>query len=142
MVFVCVLGREGVALAKILVIDPDREILEIVKVLLSEEGFDVATAADLAEADGLLQQERFDLILTEAFEQEDYLTFDAKFLETLYQAASDTPVILFSVFPSVDQVRPEKYGLAGVVPKPFDVDKLLAKIEKALRDQVDRVSQD
>ena len=128
-------------MARVLVIDPDREVLEIVEVLLNEEGFDVVMTTTLGDASGLLQQERFDLILTEVFEQEDYLTFDPRFLESLQTAAPGIPIMIFSVFPSIDQVRAERYGLAGVVAKPFDIDNLLTTIEKALKNRSDAIVQ-
>lgn len=95
----------------ILVVDPDEHIGKLVALLLGEEGYQVTTCFSLKEAVKLLTEFHFDLIITEAFNQNHTFEFDPGFLQTFKLAAFNTPIILFSTYAYTSFPRPGQYGL-------------------------------
>ncbi len=116
------------ATKSILVVEPDASISEFLSLILSEEDYEVARASSLAEATALLSATHFDLIITEALSQSDAFRFDPAFLIQLRTTAGDTPIILCSTYASTCVITPPGSGLAGVLPKPFEIDDLQDKI--------------
>lgn len=121
------------AAKKILVVDPDPALAALVTRILEEEGYEVTTVESLEEAIALLTRSTFDLIITEAFDQSDQFDFDPSFLAKLKQVAPAPPIILSSTYPSTDLLHAGDFGLAEVVPKPFDLDDLLQKVSRLKR---------
>ena len=120
-----------VAVRQILVIDPDEKMSELFVQLFELEGYGVTAVESLAEAMARLSESRFDLIITEALDQQDPFNFDPAFLTRL-RSTANTPIILCSTAPSCDYLRASDFGLAAVVPKPFDIDRLLGNMRQAL----------
>ena len=116
----------------ILVVDPDRFSLALSTQILELEGYEVSTAQSLAEATVLLSKSRFDLIITEALCQSKPLDFDPSFLTKIRALVGNTSIILLSTYASAGTVRPGTFGLADVVPKPFDIDDLVRKVNRVL----------
>lgn len=116
----------------ILVLDPDQAIADLLALILREEGYEVILAGSLEEASSALSARHFDLIITEALAQRDIFRFDPTFLAELKSLAGDTPIILCSVYPSTDHLCAHEFGLAAVVPKPFDIDRLSEKVNRLL----------
>ncbi|MCL4552781.1 MAG: hypothetical protein M1305_04420 [Candidatus Marsarchaeota archaeon] len=98
--------------------------------ILQDEGYQVTTAASPEEASSLLSNCRFDLIVTEAFDQADRYHFDPAFLQGL--ASPNVPIILCSIHPSAETIRPRDFGLAEVIHKPFTIEELVGKVKKVL----------
>lgn len=128
--------NEGMVLAArtILVVDPDKEVGALVDVILGEEGYRVTDVDSLDEARRLLSESHFDLIITEAFGQKDVIDFDPSFLSELRLSAGYTPIVLFSSYVCDSSVGSHDFGLAEAVPKPFDVDTLITKVNNVLRE--------
>ena len=122
----------------ILVIEPDEHNAKLLDAVLVEEGYEVTNVRSLEEAIVLLSDRpsralgRFDLIITEAFNQSDYYRFDPAFLADLKSVAGDTPIVLSSVYPSTERLRAGAFGLAEVVRKPFTIEELLEKVHRLL----------
>ncbi|MDA8188240.1 MAG: response regulator [Dehalococcoidales bacterium] len=116
----------------ILAVDSDQGVGDLLAIILEGEGYEVAAAPSLEEAKALLVNSHFDLIITEAFDQSHIFTFDRNFVQELRSSAGTTPIILLSTYVAYDTFDPGEYGLAAVVPKPFDVDDLLQKVRKLL----------
>ncbi|MCL5264725.1 MAG: response regulator [Chloroflexi bacterium] len=116
----------------ILVVDPDRFSLALLTQILELEGYEASAAHSLAEATTLLSNSHFDLFITEALCQSKPLDFDPSFLTKIRALVGDTPVILISTYASSGMVRRGDFGLADVVPKPFDIDDLVRKVNRVL----------
>lgn len=114
----------------VLVVDPDSPLGEFLALLLRKEGYETTLAQSLDKAITLLSVQAFDLIITEAFKQTNLFHFDPAFLDTFRERAPNIPIILCSVWASTDNLRKGNYGLAEVIPKPFDVDALLKKVSE------------
>jgi DNA-binding response OmpR family regulator len=125
----------------ILLVDPDEVLSNLVVDILTEEGYHVTAAYTLPEAMALLSSNgraRFDLVITEAFEQPMRFEFDPCFLAKLLPAAGTIPVALFSTYSSIDTIRAGDFGLADLLPKPFDLEDLVARVARMMEDSKPR----
>ena len=95
---------------------------------LSQAGFQVKTARTASDAINLLNQETFDLLLTD-------LKLDG--LEVLKESLNRNPegaVIVMTTYGSIlDAVMALKKGASAYLTKPFTPDHLLIVIEKVIR---------
>ncbi len=112
----------------VLAVDSDQLVGDLLAIILEAEGYQVTAVWSLKEARALLSHCHFDLIITEAFDQKHTFTFDPNFVQELRPLAGTTPIILLSTYVAYDTFDPGEYGLAAVLPKPFDVDDLLQEV--------------
>lgn len=122
----------GLKTKSILVVEPDEGVGSLLVAILQEDGRRTTVVRSEREAIAALSHSRFDLIVTEALGQRQPFEFDASFLARLRSRAGDTPIVLCSMYPSTDYLQPGDFGLAAVVPKPFDVNVLLEKAKRLL----------
>jgi two-component system nitrogen regulation response regulator NtrX len=113
---------------RILVIDDDVEVLESLKGLLTDEGYEVITAASGDEGLKRLKEEPVELVLL------DIIMPGKSGLDVLAELGSHPPAIAISAFADVETaVRAVKSGAYDFVEKPFmGGEKLLVTIENAL----------
>jgi len=117
---------------RILVADDEDIIRETIADMLSRNGVLTATARDGDEAVELIRSQSFDLVLSDIKmpHKNGYEVF-----AVTRQVSSQCPVILITGFgydPNHSIVRASKEGLAGVLFKPFKVEKLLEEVRHAL----------
>ena len=112
----------------ILEMDSDQCVGDLLAIIVEAEGYEITAVRSMEEGKALLANSHFDLIITEAFDQKHSFTFDPTFLRELGLLAGPTPIILLSTYVDYDRFDPGDYGLAAVIPKPFDVDDLLQKV--------------
>ncbi|HWQ32676.1 MAG TPA: sigma-54 dependent transcriptional regulator [Blastocatellia bacterium] len=124
---------------KILVIDDDPAVLELAKLNLSYEGYDVTTADTGEKGLKLAEGNRFDLMLT------DLHLPDLDGIEIVRKVKESTPeveVIMISGLGTItDAVEATKAGAFYFIEKPIEFERLQVLIEKALehRDQADEI---
>lgn len=112
---------------KILIVDDDVHISEMLCERLTEEGYDVSPAFSGTEALLILKSERFDLVLLD-------LMLPGLTGEKVLAQIKDTPVIVVSAKADInDKVELLMGGAADYITKPFDMKELLARITVALR---------
>lgn len=115
---------------KILVVDDDVLVLKAISKLLSIKGFLVKEARNGNEAIRFLQDELFDLIISDIRMAE---IDGIQVVERLRAMGKTTPVILVTGYASENApVEAYRLGVSGYVLKPFDIDDLLAKVAKGL----------
>ncbi|HUT58422.1 MAG TPA: response regulator, partial [Phycisphaerae bacterium] len=117
---------------RILVADDEDIIRETIADMLSHNGVLTATARNGEEAVELIRSQSFDLVLSDIKmpHKNGYEVF-----AVTRQVNSQCPVILITGFgydPNHSIVRASKEGLAGVLFKPFKVEKLLEEVRHAL----------
>lgn len=106
----------------VLVVDDDRDIRETLQELLEQEGYDVETARDGAEALKLARRERPALILLDLYMPVmDGLEFRRVQLEDADLA--DIPVIVVSAAAGMED-HVHHLGVAGYLEKPLQIEKL------------------
>ncbi len=118
---------------RILLADDEDVIRETIRDVLTGYGCHVETASDGATAIGLVQNQPFDLVLSD-------IKMPVKNGYEVFAAAKaanpSTPVILTTGFgydPNHSIVRARREGLSAVLFKPFKVDQLLLEIRNALK---------
>lgn len=119
-------------MAKILVVDDEPGIIQLIATLLENEGHSVVGAASAPEALAVLNQEHIDLILLDLMLPH---MSGWEFLDLLPQKSSTPPpvTIVSAVFNEAAFKRAlEQYHTRGYVTKPFRIDDFLAAVNNAL----------
>jgi len=115
--------------AKILLVDDEKDFLEVMRERLEARGYSVTTAISAAEALQKIKTDFFDAVIL------DLQMPGMDGLETLQQMKAKRPelqVILLTGHASVEKgVEAIKLGAMDFVEKPADLDSLGEKIEKA-----------
>ncbi len=111
----------------ILLVDDEQAILRVLSIKLRVSGYDVITARDGEEALNLIDSAKPDLMILDIIMPN---VDGFQVLERL-RARSDLPVIAFSARPENGR-KALKHGITEFVPKPFDVDDLIRRIDRAL----------
>ncbi len=116
--------------AKILVVDDEISIIEVLKALLKREGYHVKTACNAEEALEALHKEKFDLMISDIrMSPIDGL----KLLDRSREIQSHLAVIMMTAYAAVETaVDAMKRGAFDYICKPFKVDELLLTVERAL----------
>ena len=113
---------------KVLVVDDESELLELVKMRLEGSGFDVLTASDGMEGILKVQDEKPDLIILDVLMP----NLDGRgFLEQLknIEELKGTPVIIFTARPDMQELF-EKEDIKHYIIKPYNADEFLKKINE------------
>ena len=109
-------------LARVLVVDDEREVRQVLQEFLVSRGYDVVQAASGMDALAILQAEKLDLVLL------DLAMPGLDGMETLKRiTALGAPVPVIMVTANADIGLTSKLlalGAADYIPKPFDLDYL------------------
>ena len=116
---------------KVLVVDDEPDLLELLEMTLSRMGLDTSRAESVAEAQRMLDREPFDLCLT------DWNLPDGEGLrvvEHITQKALDVPVAVITAFGSPENaVAALKAGAFDYLAKPVALEQLRALVKQALK---------
>ncbi|MFO7930969.1 MAG: sigma-54 dependent transcriptional regulator [Desulfosalsimonas sp.] len=116
--------------ANLLIVDDELSMREFLEIMLSREGYGVKTADTGRQANTMLEQDSFDLVLC------DIRLGDISGLDVLRKAKSvnpDTVMIMISAYATAENaVEAMNEGAYDYLPKPFDNDELRQTISKAL----------
>ena len=117
---------------RILAIDDEPDMLEIVSMMLENSGYAVITAHDAETARSIIEKDAPDLILLDlhlpGIQGEEFcqsLKADKK--------TKKIPVILFSVSSQGMYARIKEVGADDFIVKPFGAEQILAKIKNFLK---------
>lgn len=126
--------RVGNARASVLIVEDDPTILEILTEGLGDEGYRATGATALGEAIAALRAGRYDLVLSDAFRPTavDAPVEQWRPLESLRDAAGDTPIIIVTAHRLDDYADYRARGFAAVLAKPFDLDRLFETVRGVL----------
>jgi DNA-binding response OmpR family regulator len=115
---------------KILVVDDDRELRELIGFVLRQAGYQVVDAADGPAAVAQHAQEKPDLVILDV----NLPGFDGFEVCRRLRALADTPVMMLSVRgEEADQVRGLDLGADDYLTKPFSPKTLVARVRARLR---------
>jgi two-component system phosphate regulon response regulator OmpR len=123
--------RSPGAQARILVVDDDLRLRELLKRFLTENGYSVFIAASAVEMNRLWVRERFDLLVLDLMlPGEDGLSICGR----LRHAGDQTPIIMLTAKgEDGDRIAGLESGADDYLPKPFNPRELLARIAAVLR---------
>ena len=118
------------AKARVLVVDDEESICNLLSSFLTKLGYEVATAGNGEEAIQKYTEARFDVVIT------DLVMPKMDGLRLLKEVKAKDPRAIFLVitgFPSIETgVAAMSEGAYDYLPKPFELADLRAKIERAL----------
>ena len=119
------------SLAKILAVDDDKNLLEIIKMRLESSDYEVITAVNEAEAITAVREQMFDLSIIDLhLGHQNGITLMGK----LHLINPAMPAIILTAYGSIESaVEAVKRGAYTYVCKPFNTPELLSQIEKALK---------
>ena len=120
---------------RVLVVDDDQRLRELVVRYLAEQGFDVRAVPDAASMDKQLARERYDLVvLNLMLPGEDGLAICRR-LRSANGAQSNGPaiVMLTAKGDEVDRIVGLEMGADDYLPKPFNPRELVARVNAVLR---------
>jgi two-component system response regulator PilR (NtrC family) len=116
--------------ARLLVVDDERSMRELLSIVLRREGYDITIAENGRAAVEALEGARFDLLIS------DIKMPDMNGVEVLRAAKRIDPDILgimITAFASADTaIEAMRLGAHDYLSKPFDVDELKIKVRNAL----------
>jgi two-component system response regulator PilR (NtrC family) len=117
-------------LPRILIVEDEASLREMLRIVLRRDGYDVMTAEDGRTAIGLLQRERVDLLLS------DIRMTDVDGVEVLKAAKAlnrDVVAFMMTAFASTETaVEALRLGAADYFIKPFSMEELRFKIRQQL----------
>ena len=118
------------ALGKILVVDDDRNLVELIQMRLETAGYEVIVAFDEGEALEKIKGQVIDLAVVDLqLVQTDGLTL----MEDLHLVIPQMPVIILTAYGSIESaVDAMKRGAYSYLTKPFEHQELLLQIQKAM----------
>ena len=120
-------------LGNILVVDDDKNLLELLKMRLEAAEYTVSTALTEERAEALVKQEIFDLAVIDLqLQRLDGITL----MKELHLVQPDLPVIILTAYGTIESaVEAVKQGAFTYLTKPFDPRGLLIEIGKALENR-------
>lgn len=115
---------------KVLVIDDDQNIRELVSLYLIKEGYDVITAGDGKEGLDIFQRENPDIIILDIMMP----GIDGWEVCRTIKKKHSTPILMLSAKgETFDKVLGLELGADDYIVKPFDPKELIARIKAVLR---------
>jgi two-component system phosphate regulon response regulator OmpR len=120
--------------AKIMVVDDDVRLRDLLRRYLTEQGFNVFTAESATAMNKLWLRERYDLLVLDLMlPGEDGLSICRR----LRGAGDQTPIIMLTAKgEDVDRIVGLEMGADDYLPKPFNPRELVARIGAVLRRRV------
>jgi two-component system response regulator PilR (NtrC family) len=116
--------------AKILVVEDERSMREILTMLLESEGFSVVAASDGQEGISWLERDIFDLVITD-IKMPGIDGFGV--LAKTQELSPETSVIMMTAFGTMESaLEAMKLGAYDYIHKPFKIDEIRLIVENAL----------
>ena len=116
---------------RILVVDDDARLRELLVRYLTEQGYAVLAAVDGAEMDALLLRERVDLMVLDLMLPNES---GLEICQRLRAAGDNLPIVMLTAKgDEADRITGLETGADDYLPKPFNPRELLARINAVLR---------
>jgi len=118
---------------RLLVVDDDSRLRDLLNRYLGEQGFEVRAVGDASQMDRLRSREHFDLIILDLMlPGEDGLAICRRLRGT----GDSTPIVMLTAKgDDIDRIVGLEMGADDYLPKPFNPRELLARIHAVLRRQ-------
>ena len=118
---------------KILIIDDDTRLRNLLGKYLADNNFEIALAKDTAEADQILSVNNFDLLIVDVMMPiENGFDFTKRFRQK-----NQTPIIMLTARGEPDdRIKGLENGADDYMPKPFEPKELLLRVKNILRRKI------
>src|SRR5512143_1566495 len=125
------MSRKSRGQPRVLLIDDEPDLLELLELTLSRMGLDTERASTVAEAIALLDRDSFDLCLTDMRLPDGE---GLRVVEHINQHGLDVPVAVITAFGSAENaVAALKAGAFDYLAKPVALEQLRALVKQALK---------
>ena len=115
---------------KILIIEDDLDIQELIQFFLEDQGYEVITASDGIDGIAVFLKEQIDLILLDILLPK----MDGYAVCELIRKESEVPIIMISALGrEEDQIKGFEMQIDDYIPKPISLPIMIKKIEAVLR---------
>ena len=121
--------------ARILVVDDDPQIRDLLKTFLERDGYDIETADSAHSAIACLEIGDYDIVLTDKNMPDGTADVEAGMLVLKYvkEHAPSTEIIMITGFATIETaIEAMKMGAFDYIMKPVPMDELRTKIERIL----------
>ena len=116
---------------KILIAEDDPTMRKLMELQLVRQGYDVTAVEDGRQALLLLQQEKFDLVISDIIIMP--FVSGLELLNSMRKAKNDIAIILCSSLKSENAVsKAFEIGANGFIPKPYSSQDMLSEVELIL----------
>ena len=115
---------------RILIVDDELSIRQVLQEIVTVYGYEAETAQSAKEALGILPKKKIDLVMLDLNMPD--ITGE-KFLDFIRKQGFKTPVVVVSAH--IDKGMAQylgKVGISGIVTKPFEVERVIDVMNKAL----------
>jgi two-component system, response regulator, stage 0 sporulation protein F len=117
-------------IAKILVVDDEKDTRELIATVLADEGYSITIADNGENALSLVKSERFDLVITDL---KMPVMDGMQFLLEIRRIASTTNVIMVTAFAEVESyINAMSLGAIEYLPKPLLIKELKKVVHHVL----------
>ena len=115
---------------RILIVEDEKSMREILRILLESEGYEVKSAQDGKEAIEFLEDDIFDLVVTD-IKMPGVDGFEV--LKRARELSPDTLVVMITAFGTTESaIEAMKLGAYDYIHKPFKIDEIRIVVKKAL----------
>jgi two-component system, OmpR family, response regulator VicR len=116
---------------RVLIVDDDKDLLTVIKSLLTKKGFDVSVYSDPGNLLPVVKYFEPEVILLDVFlAGKDGLEICKKLKSSPF--SHRIPIIIFSAYSQIEKTAIDEFGAYDFISKPFEVSELILKIERAL----------
>ncbi len=116
--------------AKLLVVDDDERLRDLLKAYLQEEGFHITVAQHAEAARKLMQSHQYDLIILDVMMPG---VSGLEFAEELKKSAAPPILMLTALGDPQDRIKGLEQGVEDYLVKPFEPRELVLRIERILQ---------
>ena len=121
--------------ARILVVDDEANICQVLSAVLRKDGYEVEVSRDGEEALALLEKTPVDLLITDVIMNN---VSGVELLQRVQAASPQTPVVMMTAYGTIKSaVDAIKLGAFDYLAKPFDMDQMKSVVRKALAQRRD-----
>lgn len=115
---------------KILIVEDEKNMREVLRILLDGEGYEVTAATDSIDGINQLNNDIFDMVITD-IKMPKFSGFDI--LKKVKELSPDTIVIMITAFGTTESaMEAMQLGAYDYIHKPFKIDEIRLVVKKAL----------
>jgi CheY-like chemotaxis protein len=118
--------------SRVLVVDDERNVLLTYRMLLEQEGYDATASLSAKEAIGLIDKQRFDLLLCDLSLEEKRTGFEV--IDAARQRNGKVPAVLLTGYASPEAAEYARENDVAVLYKPIEIEEFLSTIATLLKE--------
>ncbi|MBI5179948.1 MAG: sigma-54-dependent Fis family transcriptional regulator, partial [Nitrospirae bacterium] len=128
--------KEPLGIKKILIVDDEKNITDVLATILISLGYSVSTASDGEEALSILKKEYYELVITDIkMPQMDGLSL----LKEINKLKKDIIIIMLTGLATTDTaVEAMRSGAFDYVVKPFNIEKIIDVVARADKEFIEK----